>query len=75
MESYSLCNSFYIKEEGRGEADDSFAIEGVVSISGIDWFIHPSGGKGVFSNEPPVNAGDTSPTVNKGLGVDGLQGV
>ena len=39
MESYFLCNSFYIKREGRDEADDSFAVDGVVSISGIDQFI------------------------------------
>ena len=39
MESSFLCNSFYIKREGRGEANDSFAVDGVVSVSGIDQFI------------------------------------
>ena len=37
MESYFLCDPFDIKEEDGGEVNNTFTVNGVVSISGIDW--------------------------------------
>ena len=64
-----------VKEEGGGEANYSFAINGVVGIPRIDGFLQPSGGEGVFPDESPVKAGDACAAVNKGMGVDGFQSV
>ena len=36
MEGHLLCDSFDIKEEDGGKAGNSFAIDGVVGISGIN---------------------------------------
>ena len=38
MEGDFPSDPFNIKEEGEGEADYSFAINGVIGVSGIDWF-------------------------------------
>ena len=37
-------NSLNIEEEGGGEADYSLAVNGVISVPGIDWFLQPGGG-------------------------------
>ena len=68
-------NSFNIEEEGGGEVDYSLAVNGVVGISGIDWFLQPGGGEGMFSDKSPIKAGDACATVNKSMCVDGFQGL
>ena len=68
-------DTFNIEEEGRGKADYSFAINGVVGIPCIDRFLQPHGGKGMFLDKPPIKAGDACAAVNEGAGVDGFQGV
>ena len=60
---------------GRGEMDYSFAVDGVVSVSGVDWFLQPGGGEGIFPDKSPIEAGDACATVNKGTSVNGFQGV
>ena len=74
MEGDLLSNPFDIEEEGGGETDYSFAVDGVISVCGIDWFFQPGGGKGMFSDKSPIKAGDACTTVNKGVSVDGFQG-
>ena len=59
----------------RGKVNDSFAVDGVVDISGIDWFIQSSGGEGIFPNKPPIKARDTCATIDMGIGVNSFQGV
>ena len=39
MEGDLLGDSFNVEEEGRGEADYSFAINGVISVSCVDRFL------------------------------------
>ena len=68
-------DSFDVEEEGGSKADYSFTINGVIGVSGIDWFFQPGSGEGMFPDKPPIKAGDTCTTVNKGMGVDGFQGV
>ena len=68
-------NSFNVEEGGRGEADYSFTVDGVIGISSIDWFLQPGSGEGMLFNKPPVEAGDACTTVYEGTGVDGFQGV
>ena len=46
--------------------------KGVISISGVDWFLSSGSGEGVFPNKSPVKAGDTGAAINKGVGVDGF---
>ena len=75
MEGDLLSDPFDIEEEGGGKADYSFAINGVISVSGVDWFFQPSSGEGMFSDKPPIKAGDACAAVNKGVGVNGFQGV
>ena len=68
-------NSFNVEKEGRGEVDHSFAVDGVVSIPCIDGFLQSYGGKRMFSDKPPVKAGDACTTIHEGASVDGFQGV
>ena len=68
-------DAFNIEEEGGGETNYSFAVNGVVGISCVDGFLQPSSGEGMFSDESPVETGDACTTVNEGAGVDGFQGV
>ena len=63
MEGNLLNDSFNIEEEGGGETDHSFAVDGVVSVPCIDWFLQPGSGEGMLSNKPPVKAGDACATV------------
>ena len=39
MEGDFPSNSFNVEEEGGGEADYSLAVNGVISILGVDWVI------------------------------------
>ena len=64
-----------VEEEGGGEADYSFAINGVISILGIDRFLQLGGGEGMFPNKSPIEARDACATVNKGTSVNSFQGV
>ena len=66
---------FTIEEEGGGEVDYSLAVDGVIGVSGIDWFFQLGSGEGVFPDKLPIEAGNAGTTVNKGVGVDGFQGV
>ena len=75
MEGDFPSNPFDVEEEGGGEADYSFAINGVISVSGVYWFFQPGSGKGMFSDKPPIKAGDACATINKGAGVNSFQGV
>ena len=45
------------------------------AFSDIDWFLQPGSGKGVCPDKSPIEAGDACTTVNKGVGVNGFQGV
>ena len=38
VKGYFLCNSFNAEEEDGGEANKSFTVNGVVGVSGLDWF-------------------------------------
>ena len=53
-----------VEEQGGGKPDYSFGVDGVVRVSGLDGFLETFGGDSLFSDEPPVDAGDTCPTVN-----------
>jgi hypothetical protein len=75
VEHDSSYDSFDIQEQGRGEIDDSFFVDGVVRVSGVDGGGEVFSGKVMFSDKAPVNAGDTSDTVNEHSGVDSFQGV
>ena len=55
--------------------DYFFAVNVVIGISGIDWFVQPGSGEEVFPNKSPIKAGDACAAVNKGVGVNGFQGV
>ena len=39
MDGNLLSDSFNVKEEDGGEPNYSFAVDGVISVSGIDWFL------------------------------------
>ena len=75
MEGDFSGDSFNVEEEGGGEADHSLAIDGVIGIPSIDWFLQPGSGEGMFSNRPPVKAGNACATIDEGAGVDSFQGV
>ena len=75
MEGNFSGNAFDVKEEGGGEANYPFAVNGVIGVPCIDRLLQPCGGKEMFFNETPVEAGDACATVNEGVGVDGFQGV
>ena len=75
MEGDLLGDSFNVEEEGGGEVDYSFTVNGVIGIPGIDWFFQLGGGEEMFFNKPPVEAGNACATVNKSTGVNGFQGV
>ena len=72
MEGNLPSDALDIEEKSGGETDYSLAIDGVVSVSRVDWFLQPGGGEGMFSNKPSVEAGDACTTVYKGTGVDGF---
>ena len=64
-----------VEEQGSGEPDYSFRVDGVVRVSGLDGFLETFGGDSLFSDESPVDAGDTCPTVDKGSGFNGFHRV
>ena len=72
MEGNLLSDAFNIEEEDGGEMDYSFAVDGVVGIPCIDWFLQPSGRQGMFSNKPPIEAGDACAAVYESTGVNGF---
>ena len=55
-----------VEEQGGGKPDHSFGVDRVVRVSGLDGFLEMFGGDPLFSDEPPVDAGDACPTVDKG---------
>ena len=75
MKDHLLGDSFDVDKEGTGVSDISFLVEGSVSVPGADRFLKLRDGETLFFNEVVVNAGDVCTTVNKGIGVDGFQGV
>ena len=75
MEGDFSGNILNIEEEGGGEANYSFAVNGVIGVSRVDRLFQPCGGEGMFPDEPPVEAGDAGAAVNEGAGVNGFQGV
>ena len=66
MEGNLPSNTFNVEEEGGGEMDHSLAIDGVVSVPCVDWFLQPGSREGMLSNKPPVEAGDACTTVYEG---------
>ena len=32
-------NTFYVEKGGRGEVDYPFTVDGVISVSCVDWFL------------------------------------
>ena len=75
MEDDLLGNTFDVEKEGGGETNHSFTVDRVIGVPCIDRFLQPCGGKGVFPNKSPVEAGDACTTVKEGTGVDSFQGV
>ena len=64
-----------IEEQGGGKPDYSFRVNGVVRVSGLNGFLEALGGDSLFSNEPPVDAGDTRSTIDQGSGFNGFHRV
>ena len=62
----------YVKEQDSGKPDYSLGVDRVVCISCLNQDFQALGGEFVFSDESPVDARDTCPTVYKGSGVDGF---
>ena len=64
-----------IKEQGSGEPDYSFGVDRVVHVPGLDRGFQALGRDSLFSDKPPVDAGDTCSAVDKGSGVNGFHRV
>ena len=64
-----------IKEQGGGKPDHSFGVDGVVRVSGLDGFLEALSGDPLFSDEPPVDAGDACSAVDQGSGFNGFHRV
>ena len=64
-----------IEEQGGGKPDYSLGVDGVVRVSGLDGFLEAFGGDPLFSDKPPVDAGDACSAVNQGLGLNGFHRV
>ena len=75
MESDFLGNTLNVEKESGGEVDYSLAIDGVISVSCVDGFLQPCSRKRMFSDKPPIKAGDTCATINECASVNGFQGV
>ena len=56
MEGDFSSDSFNIEKKGGGEVDYSFAVNGVIGVSGIDQFLQPGSGEGMFPDKPPIKA-------------------
>ena len=76
MEGDLPSDTFDVEKEGGGEADyPLLLIELSVFLAYVNRFLQSRGGKGMFSDKPPVNAGDASAAINKGVSVNSFQGV
>ena len=75
MEGDSSGYSSDVKEQGGGEPDHSFGVNGVVRVPGLNWGFQVLSREFVFPNKSPVNARDTRPTVYEGSGVNGFHRV
>ena len=75
MEGDPLGYSSNVKEQGGGEPDYPFGVDGVVHIPCLDRDFQALDRKFVFSDKPPVNAGDACPTIYEGSGVNGFHRV
>ena len=75
MEGDLPSDTFDVEKEGGSEVDYPFAIDRVIGVSCINRFLQLHGGEGMFSDKPPVKAGDASAAINEGTGVDSFQGV
>ena len=64
-----------IEEQGCGEPDYSFRVDGIVRISGLDGFHETFGGDSLFSDEPPVDARDACSAIYQCLGFNGFHRV
>ena len=64
-----------VEEQGGGKPDHSFGVDRVVRVSGLDGFLETFGGDPLFSDEPPVDAGDAHSAVNQGSGFNGFHSV
>ena len=64
-----------VEEQGGGKPDYSFRVDGVVRVSGLDRFLEVPGGDPLFSDESPVDAGDTCSAVNQSSGFNGFHRV
>ena len=58
MKGDFLGDSFDVEEEGGGETNYSFAVNGVIGVSCVDRLLQLCGGESVFPDKPPVEAGD-----------------
>ena len=75
MESDFSGDTLDVEKESGGEADYSFAIDGVIGVSCIDGFLQLCSGERMFSDKPPIKAGDTWAAINECVSVNGFQGV
>ena len=64
-----------VEEEGGGELDYFFRVDGVVRVSGLNRGFQALGGNSLFPDKPPVDAGDACPTVDKGSSFNGFHHV
>ena len=64
-----------VEEQGGGEPDYSFRVDGVVRVPGLDWVFQALGRDSLFPDKPPINTGNTCPTVDKGSGFNGFHRV
>ena len=64
-----------VEEQGGSESDYSFRVNRVVHVLGLDWVFQALGGDSLFSDKPPVDAGDACSTVDKGSCLNGFHRV
>ena len=70
MEEVFLGDPFNVGEEGTGEMNFSTFVQGLVYVSDFDGNVKLCGGKGVFSDQLPVDARDVCTTVDQGTSVN-----
>ena len=66
MEGDSSGDSPDVKEQGGGELDYPFGVDGVVRVLCLDRGLQALGGKFVLPDKPPVDARDACPAVYEG---------